>query len=111
MPPTSLPNTLTDHGYSSDVDGGAPVAVRMLVSGELGRSYLDFVADRVAWLDLAGWAERRTDGRVVIVAAGPEALVGALEMACLLGPIDTLVRELDLEAMDYPVPPGFVVRR
>jgi acylphosphatase len=82
----------------------------MELSGRLGRRYLDFVADRAAWLDLSGWAESRSEGEAVVVAAGPEALVGALEMACMLGPIDTLVHTLELTNEPDPVARGFVVR-
>src|SRR4051812_21170090 len=105
-----LPPSLSGRAYSTDVDGGTPVAVRMRVAGALGRDYLGFVAERARWLSLSGWAASPSEGAVEIVAAGPEALVGALEMACVLGPDDTLVATLDLSAEDAPVAPGFVVR-
>lgn len=99
------------HSYSTDVDGGRPLSVRMQISGKFGGCYFDFVADRAAWLSLSGWIERLPDGDAVVVAAGPEALVGALEMACMLGPIDTLVHALETQIEVRPIPPGFAVRR
>ena len=37
---------------------------------------------------------------IELVAAGPEALVGALEMACTLGPLDALIERI--EAVEEP---------
>ena len=105
------PSTISERAYATDVDGQSPVVVRMKVTGELGRDFLEFVANRASWLSLSGWAERPSDDHAVVVAAGPEALVGALEMACLLGPIDALVHGLELEDETQPVPQGFGIRR
>ncbi len=61
------------------------------IAGQLDvPSYLAFIAERAHWLDISGWAMATNEG-VTLVAAGPEALVGALEMACTLGPLDALV--------------------
>jgi acylphosphatase len=70
---------------------------------------LPFVLNRARWLDINGWASAE-QGAATVVAAGPEALVGALEMACTLGPWDALVEEI--EARDEPglVEPGFDIR-
>lgn len=98
--------------YSTAVEGGAPVRLRFIIEGRLDAPrYLAFVADRASWLDLDGWVRSREDGVVELVAAGPEALVGALEMACTLGPLDALVARID--AVDEPgdVATGFVVRQ
>lgn len=97
--------------YSTAVDGGSPVVVRMKVTGDLGSRFLEFVANRAQWLSLAGWAECPSDGHATIVAAGPEALVGALEMACMLGPIDAVVHTLDAADESQQIQPGFIVRR
>lgn len=96
--------------YSTDVEGGTPVAVRMRIAGMFGADYLGFVASRAQWLSLSGWAATVGPGRAEVVAAGPEALVGALEMACVLGPLDTLVETLDSEPADEPVSEGFAIR-
>lgn len=108
---TSRPAPAADYSYTTDVEGGAPVAVRMQIAGDLGARYLEFVAERAAWLSLSGWVESRQEGRAEVVAAGPEALVGALEMACVLGPLDALVDTLDLQPEPDAVAPGFAVRR
>lgn len=78
--------------------------------GELGRHYPGFVSDRAKWLSLDGWVAATTPGKVEILAAGPEPLVGALEMACLLGPIDALIDTLVSEQASGPVPEGFTIR-
>lgn len=107
--PQSLPAT-SDMTYSTDADGGAPVALRLTFAGKLTGGYLDFVAERARWLSLSGWAESSGEGMAVVVAAGPEALVGALEMACVLGPLDALVDTLTIETVTEPVPTGFAIR-
>jgi acylphosphatase len=104
-------STTAARAYATDVDGQTPVVVRMQVTGDLGQHFLDFVANRASWLSLSGWAESPSDDHAVVVAAGPEALVGALEMACLLGPIDALVHGVELEDETRPIPQGFAVRR
>ena len=82
--------------YSTDVEGGAPVQVRYAITGRIDpATYLPFVLNRARWLDINGWASAE-QGTATVVAAGPEALVGALEMACTLGPWDALVEEIDV---------------
>lgn len=98
--------------YSSDVEGGAPVRVRYAISGRLEpQGYLDFVAERATWLGLSGWAAANDDQSITVFAAGPEALVGALEMACTLGPLDALVETITAANSDEPVPNGFSIRQ
>jgi acylphosphatase len=97
--------------YSTDVEGGAHIAVRMRVAGALSADYLDFVLERAVWLGLSGSAKRSGPGAVEVVAAGPEALVGALEMACVLGPLDSLIATVDREPTNEIVHRGFAVRR
>ena len=97
--------------YSTDVEGGAPVQLRYRIEGRLDpASYLAFVADRAGWLDIRGWVQALDHRRIELVAAGPEALVGALEMACTLGPLDALIEVT--EALEEPgiIPLGFEVR-
>lgn len=99
-----------DYTYSTDVEGGVPVAVRMSITGDLGAHYLAFVAERAGWLSLSGWVESRGAGQAEVVAAGPEALVGALEMACILGPLDALVDTLEIRPERDSVTLGFAIR-
>ena len=97
--------------YSTDVEGGAPVRRRYAIAGRMQTAdYLAFVADRAAWLGISGWVEAAGPGEVRLVAAGPEALVGALEMACTLGPLTALVADISSVEEVAPVAPGFVVR-
>lgn len=97
--------------YSSDVEGGAPVLVRYAISGRMDvANYLDFVADRANWLGLSGWVSANDAGGVMLIAAGPEALVGALEMACMLGPLDALIDDVRDMGQPDAVPAGFAIR-
>ncbi len=96
--------------YSTDVEGGAQVMVRMRIGGLFGADYLRFIASRAQWLSLSGWTANVGPGRAEVVAAGPEALVGALEMACVLGPLDTLIETLETEPESGQVPATFEVR-
>ncbi len=97
--------------YSTEVEGGAPVRLRYRIAGRIDpATYLAFVADRARWLDIHGWVAAVAPGRVELVAAGPEALVGALEMACTLGPLDALVETIEAEEEFSHVLPGFEVR-
>ncbi len=102
--------TAPGRSYSTDVEGGALVAVRMRIAGRFGTDYLAFIASRARWLSLDGWARILGAGRAEVVVAGPEALVGALEMACVLGPLDSLVETLDSEPFHDAVQDGFAVR-
>jgi acylphosphatase len=100
----------TARSYSTAVEGGAPVQFRYTIEGRIeAAGYLAFVADRAAWLDIDGWAQA-IGGRIEMVAAGPEALVGALEMACTLGPLDMLVERIEAVAEPGAVKAGFEVR-
>ncbi len=97
--------------YSSDVEGGAPVQVRYAIAGRLNLAeYLTFVAERAHWLGLSGWAAAAGPQSVTVVAAGPEALVGALEMACTLGPQDALIEDLRATPSSEALPVGFRLR-
>ena len=85
--------------------------LRYLIEGRFDRPhYLAFVADRAGWLDIHGWARQRPDGRIELVAAGPEALVGALEMACTLGPLDALVERIEAVEERGVVGAGFELK-
>jgi acylphosphatase len=97
--------------YSTEIEGGRPVQLRYRIAGRLSpATYLAFVADRARWLDIRGWVQALDDTAIELVAAGPEALVGALEMACMLGPLDALVETIEGAEESGPVPAGFEVR-
>jgi acylphosphatase len=96
--------------HATDRPHNARVVQRFVLRGDLApSSFLAFVADRAAWLDISGWAKASTGNVVTVVAAGPEAMVGALEMALMLGPLDALVRDIETYDERAPVAPGFFV--
>jgi acylphosphatase len=100
------------YAYSTAVEGGETTCVRYSISGRLdAASYLDFVAERAAWFGVSGWAAAANDMvSVTLVAAGPEAMVGALEMACTLGPLNALIERMDSVEERAPVAAGFEIR-
>ena len=84
-------------------------ATELLIEGDLGAEGLaDWICARARLLDLSGWVARPGPGRVSVVVSGPEPLVGAMEMACSLGPVDVMVDRI--ETRPHPlaeVPDGF----
>jgi hypothetical protein len=62
-----------------------------------GPSFRALIAARLRRLSLAGRIERFEAGRIVLRVEGDPALVGMLEMACLLGPLDALVAAVRIE--------------
>ena len=91
--------------YSSAVEGDRRVSRRFAIAGRLDvAEYLAFVEERARWFGIDGWAAADDARRVTLVAAGPDAMVGALEMACTLGPLSALIDEI--EAADEPAPIG-----
>lgn len=98
--------------YFSDIEGGAPVRRRYGIAGRMSTTeYLAFVAERASWFGVSGWVKAESDGMVTLVAAGPEAMVGALEMACTLGPNTALVERIDATWEVGEVGNGFEIRQ
>jgi len=98
--------------YSTDVEGGAPVRVAWVIRGRMDLpGYLAFVVGRARWLGLDGWVRANDDATVSLAVAGPEALVGALEMACTLGPLDALIDEVRPTGAVPAPAPGFAIRQ
>jgi acylphosphatase len=94
--------------YSTDIEGGAPVQLRYAIAGRMSvADYLAFVAERARWFGISGWVKAENPDRVTLVAAGPEAMVGALEMACTLGPITALIDRVESTDESAPVTAGF----
>jgi acylphosphatase len=70
--------------------------VRYLVSGVVqGVGFRYFVFRRAQELILAGWVRNLPDGRVEVVADGPEAALSALEEALRSGPRGARVAQVD----------------
>jgi acylphosphatase len=98
--------------YSTAVEGGAPTICAYVVAGRFDvANYLRFVAERAHWLGLRGWAAPRGEGTIEMLVGGPEALVGALEMACLLGPLDALVDSIEPAPIAGIVESRFEIRQ
>lgn len=71
--------------------GNRSAAVEMEFFGTLGSDFIAFATARAARLDLKGWIGEGGN-RVIAHLEGPEALIGAFEMACSIGP-DTVAVE------------------
>ena len=101
---------MPSHEHATDLPHNAQVAQRFVVRGNLVPSaFLAFVADRAAWLDISGWATASAANVVTVVAAGPEAMVGALEMALMLGPLDALIEDIETYDEREQITAGFAV--
>jgi acylphosphatase len=97
--------------YSTDIEGGAPVRLRYSIAGHMRvEEYLAFVSERARWFGISGWVRAEGD-EITLVAAGPEAMVGALEMACILGPINALIERVVGIDETGPVEAGFEIRQ
>lgn len=79
-------NPVDDHETGPFGRGGQTLVGAMLsFHGRLGPAFLAFAAARARRLDLTGWAVQ--DGDCVrVMLQGPEALIGAFEVACCIGP-------------------------
>ncbi len=85
------------------VGGGGEEAARLVFRGRLGPAFVRFVLERAARLDLRGHVlpdDAAAGAAVRVVVSGPSALIDAFEIACCLGPIDTLVEDWDREPAD-----------
>jgi acylphosphatase len=100
------------HSYSTAAEGSAQVRQRYTITGRMNVSdYLAFVAERATWFGVGGWVKALDETSVTLLAAGPEAMVGALEMACTLGPMTALVEHVDGVDEAGPTPVGFEIRQ
>ena len=72
--------------------GQRPVALRFAFTGRLGPAFLEFARIRADRLDLRGWIAGEDDHAEAQIE-GPEALVGAFEVACCIGPDNVAVED------------------
>lgn len=83
------------------------MTVRYLVSGVVqGVGFRYFVARRASALGLAGYAANLPDGRVEVLAKGPQDRLHALELALRSGPPHarvTNVENLEISDEDWPL--------
>lgn len=87
---------------------GADTAVRCFVSGVVqGVFYRASTARKAERLGLSGWARNLPDGRVEVVARGPERAVGELTRWLWHGPDAARVDAVTVEVWSESVDDGF----
>ncbi len=86
------------------------LAVRCLVAGRVQGVWFRATTSREAErLGLDGWAKNLSDGRVEVVAAGPESAVAELCGWLWSGPPQAQVTSVTVEEWDEPITTGFSV--
>ncbi|WP_436399225.1 acylphosphatase [Roseobacter sp. S98] len=79
----------------------------LTLSGRLSaQTILPWILHRGQLLDLNGWVERKDEGTLFIVLAGPEALIDAMEAACSLGPAEAMVETITRGPYTFNGQPG-----
>ena len=69
--------------------------VRFVFSGKFrGDAFIEFARDRAARLDLALEIGAASDQAVAMTVRGEADLIDAFEMACSLGPFDSLILQI-----------------
>jgi acylphosphatase len=87
------------------------VAVRVLVSGRVqGVWFRDACRNEAARLGVTGWVGNREDGRVEVVAEGPEHAVAALVSWARIGPPRADVHDVAVEYIEATGATTFVIR-
>lgn len=83
---------------------------RYLVSGRVqGVGFRYFVLREASRLGLSGFVRNLADGRVEVVAAGPEGMLSRLEALLWRGPVMANVKMVEVEPADPPPQEGFVI--
>jgi acylphosphatase len=87
-------------------------SIRCLVAGRVqGVYYRTATAEQATRLQLDGWVKNLADGRVEVVAAGPQAAVADLVRWLWLGPPAARVEAVSLEEWTGELPRGFAVTK
>ncbi len=87
-------------------------AVHVTITGRVqGVGYRAWTVWEAQERGLQGWVRNRRDGSVEAVFAGPSAQVEEMLDACRLGPSLARVSDLQVDAWDGPLDPGFEARR
>jgi acylphosphatase len=90
----------------------APQAIRCLVAGRVqGVYYRAATAEQASRLQLDGWVKNLPDGRVEIVARGPQAAVADLVRWLWQGPPAARVEAVHVEEWTGELPRGFAVTK
>jgi acylphosphatase len=85
--------------------------IRCLVSGRVqGVFYRASAQRKAAALGLAGWARNLPDGRVEVLASGPEDALKELQDWLWQGPPQAAVTGVLCEPAEHPATDGFEVR-
>jgi len=78
-------------------------SVRVRISGRVqGVWYRGWTVQRANELGLAGWVRNRADGSVEALFAGPATVVDRMVADCRDGPPAARVREVRVEAAEWP---------
>lgn len=82
------------------------------ISGALHHaSMIPWICHRARLLDLAGWVDRDPDGALTVTLWGPAPLIDCMEIACSLGPADSLVEDISRNGCNaHSAPSGFTDR-
>lgn len=81
-----------------------------MVSGRVqGVGFRYFVFREAQRLGLSGFVRNLGDGRVEVVASGPEAELNRLEALLWRGPVMANVTMVEVEDADAPATSGFVI--
>jgi len=70
-------------------------AIEITLAGDFQSDSSSDLFQRARLLDLRGWVSQQDETRMTILVAGPDSLIGAMEMACSLGPVDIEVDRID----------------
>lgn len=75
----------------------APQTAQIVIEGEgFGSGFADLIAVKARRLSLVTRTERFDPDHIALSVAGHPALIDMLAMACLLGPREALVRDVDV---------------
>jgi acylphosphatase len=89
-----------------------PQAIRCLVAGRVqGVYYRAATVEQATRLRLDGWVKNLADGRVEVVAAGPQAAVADLVRWLWQGPPAARVEAVHLEEWVGELPRGFAITK
>ena len=83
----------------------------LIIRGDLqSAQVLPWIEHRARLLDLKGWVARRNAQALEVALWGPEPLIDALEVACLLGPADVQVDTIQARSHQFDATPnGFAI--
>ncbi|HWD29509.1 MAG TPA: acylphosphatase [Rhizomicrobium sp.] len=69
--------------------------------------YRNYVIAEATRLGVDGWVRNRSDGKVEVLASGPNAAVETLVGLCMKGPPGSSVKDVELHKAEPPAEKGF----